>query len=161
MRKPMLSAATLLFLATCSSQGKVTPLLTGAPAPLPAAAVWALSVQGCPEPKQCDDLRTALVGHLVGAGLASSIVPAGQPAELTLDVQVTRVRTVSSVERIIAGSFAGRNVVVATQNLRDRAGTVLRSFEAEGESAAHPISGETTLLDADREFAAQTVTALR
>ncbi len=162
MLKPALSVTGLaLLLAACSTEGRVTPLLTGAAAPLPIAATWALSVQGCPEPNQCEDLRTALAGHLVGAGLAAHIVPPGQPADLSLDVRVTQMRTVSTTARVILGTFAGRNAVVGTDTLRDRTGTVLRSFEVEGNSAAHPISGQTTLLDAYRTFATETVTALR
>lgn len=158
---PRAAAAVLLLLAGCSSEATVKPLLSGAAVPLPPPGTWALSVDGCPEPKQCDDLRTAIVGHLVGAGLAARIAPPGQAGDLLLDVHVTRVRSVSTVSRAIIGTFAGRNVVAGTDTLRDPAGTVLRSVEIEAESAAHPLSGETTLLDAERTFATETVTALR
>ncbi|WP_428486520.1 DUF4410 domain-containing protein [Rhodopila sp.] len=162
MLKPTLSVVGLaLLLAACSTEGKVTPLLTGAAAPLPNAATWALSVQGCPQPDQCEELLTALAGHLVGAGLAARIALPGQPADLSLDVRVTRIRTVSTTARVVLGTVAGRNVVVGTDTLRDSTGAVLRAFEVEGDSAAHPFSGQTTLLDADREFATETVAALR
>lgn len=160
--KPALSLAALaLLLNACSTEGKVTPLQTGATVPIPATSIWALLVHGCPEPNQCEELRTALAGHLVGAGLAASIAPPGQPADLLLDVQVTRMRTVSGTARVIFGMFAGRNVVVATDTLHDHTGTMLRSFEVEGDSAAQPLSEETTLLDAYRQLATDTVTALR
>ena len=162
MSKPALSAAGLvILLAACSAEGSVKPLLAGAAAPLPAAAIWTLSVHGCPKPEQCEKLRTALVGHLVGAGLAASVAPPGQPGELSLDVQVTRMRTVSPTARVILGTLAGRNAVVGMETLHDRTGAVLRSFEAKGDSASHPLSGETTLVDAYRQFATETVTALR
>ncbi len=162
MLKPALPVAGLaLLLAACSTEGKVTPLLSGAPAPLPTASTWTVSVEGCPEPSQCEELRTALAGHLVGAGLASSIVPPGQPGVLSLDVRVTRMRTVSTTERVLFGTLAGRNTVVGTNTLHDSSGAVLRSFEVDAESAAHPLSGETTLLDAYRQFATETVSSLR
>ena len=127
----------------------------------PAAAIWTLSVHGCRKAEQYEELRTALAGHLVGAGLAASVAPPGQPGDLSLDVQVTRMRTVSPTARAIIGTFAGRNAVVSRETLHDRTGAVLRSFEAEGDPAAHPLSGETTLVDAYRQFASKTVTALR
>ncbi len=158
---PHAAVVLVLLLAACSSEATVKPLLSGAAAPLPPPGTWALSVDGCPEPKQCDELRTALVGHLIGAGLAARIAPPGQAGDLLLDVHVTRIRSVSPVSRAILGTMAGRNVVVGTDILRDPTGAVLRSVEIEAESAAHPLSGETTLLDADRTFATETVTALR
>ncbi len=158
---PYAAAALLLLLAACSSESTVKPLLSGPVVPLPPPGTWALSVDGCPEPKQCDELRTALVGHLIGAGLAARIAPPGEAGDLLLDVHVTRIRSVSNVSRAIIGTFAGRNVVAGTSTLRDLTGAVLRSVEIEAESAAHPLSGETTLLDADRVFATETVAALR
>jgi len=156
-----LAGLALLLLAACSTEGKMTSLTTGTTAPLPAAATWGLAVEGCPESGQCEELRAVLVSHLVGAGLATRIMAAGQPADLVLDVHVTRIRTVSGAARVFLGTIAGRNVVVSTDTLRDQNGAVLRSFEIEGDSAAHPLSGETSLNDAYREFATQTVTALR
>lgn len=161
MLKLVLPAAGLLLLVACSTEGKVTPLLTGAQAPLPAAATWAVTVQGCPESNQCEELRTALTGRLVGSGLAARVAPPGQPADLSLDVQITQLRTVSTTARVLIGTFAGRNSVVGTETLRDRAGNTLRSFQVEAASAAHPISGETTVYDAYREFAANSIAALR
>jgi hypothetical protein len=156
-----LAGLALLLLAACSTEGKMTPLTAGASAPLPAAATWSLAVEGCPESSQCEELRDTLVSHLISAGLATRVMPAGQPVDFVLDVHVTRMRTVSVAARIILGTLAGRNVVVSTDTLRDQNGAVLRSFEIEGDSAAHPLSGETSLADAYREFATETVTALR
>jgi len=160
MIKSALAIAGLLVLAACSTEGHVTPLVGGV-AVMPRASSWALSVQNCPQPSQCEDLRTSLAGRLVGAGLAERIVSGGQPAELSLDVQVTRIRTVSGVERVLFGAIAGRNEVASMDILRDRNGTVLRSFSVESASAAHPFSGESGLSDAYRQFAADTASALR
>lgn len=161
MTKHILSiAASLLLLAACSTEGRVTPLTSGGGS-LPTGASWALAVRGCPQQSQCDDLRTAVAGRLVGAGMAERIVGAGQTADLSLDVQVTRVRTVSGAERVFLGTLAGRNEVASTDVLRDRTGAVLRSFQVESASASHPFSGESGLSDAYRQFATDTVSALR
>ena len=53
---------------------------------------------------------------------------------------VTRVRTVSGVERVFLSVLAGRNEVASTDSLRDRAGAVLRSFRVESASASYPLS---------------------
>ena len=57
--------------------------------------------------------------------------------------------------------MAGRNSLTSTDTLRDRRGTVLRTFKVESASAAHPFSGESGLSDAYRQFANDTVSALR
>jgi hypothetical protein len=152
--------AGLLILAACSTEGTVTPL-TGGAVPLPTASTWALSVRGCPEASECEDLRTSLAGRVIGAGLAERVVAPGQPADRSLDVLVTRVRTVSGVERVFLSVLAGRNEVASTDSLRDRTGAVLRSFKVESASASHPLSGESGLADAYRQFATDTVSALR
>ena len=131
------------------------------PAPLPRVASWALSVQGCTEAIQCEELRSSLAGRLVGAGLAERIVAAGQPADLALDVRVSRIRAVSGAARVFGGVLAGRNEVAASETVRDRNGAVLRSFNVESASASHPFSGQSGLADAYRQFAADTVSALR
>ena len=160
MPRPITFIVGLLLLGACSTEGKVTPLTSSA-APVPVASLWSLSVQGCPEASQCEDLRTSLAGHLVGAGLAARIAPPGEPADMSLDVQVSRVRSVSGTERVLFGVLAGRNEVDATETLHDRRGDVLHSFKVESASASHPISGEASLSDAYRQFATDTVSALR
>ena len=157
-------ASDPLVLVACSTEGRVTPLAGGTAsitAPIPAVPSLALSVRGCPQASQCEDFRTSLAGRLVGAGMAERIVAVGQPANLSLDVLVSRVRTVSGAERVLLGTLAGRNEVAATNTLRDRTGTVLRSFQVESASASHPFSGESSLSDAYRKFATDTVPALR
>lgn len=80
---------------------------------------------------------------------------------MSLDVQVDQTRSVSGTARVLFGAMAGRNSVASTDTLRDRSGTVLRSFRVESASASHPFSGESNLSDAYRQFASDTVTALR
>jgi hypothetical protein len=159
MTKLAMPIAGLLVLAACSTEGKVTPLANSA-VPLPAASTWALSVRGCPETSQCEEIRTSLADRLIGTGLAERIVAAGRPADLSLDVLVNQVRTVSGVERVFLGVIAGRNEVASTDTLRDRTGAVLRSFRVESASASHPLSGESGLSDSYRRFATETVSAL-
>lgn len=154
-----LSLMSLVLLAACSTEGKVTSLSTGAA--IPRAASWALAVSGCPEAAQCDEVRTSIAARLVGTGLAERIVNAGQPADLSLEVRVSDVRAVPGAVRVLFGVMAGRNSLTSTDTLRDRQGTVLRTFQVESASASHPFSGESGISDAYRQFANDTVSALR
>ena len=158
MKKVAVCAA--LLLAGCSTEGRVTPVSGGAGA-LPRASSWALSVHGCEDAPDCQEIRTAVAGRMVGDGMAERIVSAGQPADLTLDISVTNVRAVPGAVRVLFGAMAGRNEVASDDVVRDRNNAVLRSFKVESASAAHPFSGESNLSDAYRQFASDTVSALR
>ena len=149
----------VLLVAACSTEGKVTPL-TGGTA-LPQARAWALDVQGCGQPAQCEDIRSSLVARLIGASLAERVVATGQPYDARLEVSIEHLRSVSGTQRVLFGTLAGRNAVVSTDRLLDRNGAVLRSFKVESASASHPFSGESGLSDAYRQFASDTVAALR
>lgn len=158
MLKWLFPAAGLL-LAACSTEGKVTALTGGTL--LPTARTWALDVRGCNQAPQCEDIRSSLVCRLIGAGMAERVVAGNQPHDVVLEVRIERTRTVSGTERVLFGALAGRNEVVSTNRLLDRSGTVLRSFRIESTSAAHPFSGESGASDAYRQFATDTVSALR
>jgi len=159
MRLPRLAALALLPLAACSTEGMVTGA-TGA-APLPRAAAWLVTAQGCEDASLCETIRLAVAQQVLGAGLAERMAVAGQPADRALDIQVTQVRAVSGAARVMLGAMAGRNVVAATNTVRAPDGTTLRSFKVESASAAHPLSGETSMTDAVRQFAADTTSGLR
>ena len=161
MRRRFETLLGLLLLGACSTEGTVTPLLSGSAAPVAKASTWALDVHGCQEVRECEDVRTSLVGRLIGASLAERVVPGGERADLTLDVHVDRVRSVSGTERILFGALAGRNSIASTDTLRDRSGAILRSFKVESASAAHPFSGESGMSDAYRQYSSDTVSALR
>ena len=165
MRLPSaVAAALLLGMAACSTEGRITPLISSSVTPVPTAAVWSLAVRGCERPAECEELRSAIASRLVGANLAERIVAAGQPAQLGLAIDVNRIRTVSGTERVLFGALAGRNEVTATATLQDLRGPtqgVLRSFRAESGSAAHPFSGESGLQDAYRQFSNDIVSGLR
>lgn len=159
-----LAGIALLAVAGCSTVGTVTPVSGGSGTPVPAASTWAVTVRGCQEATQCEELRSALASRLVGSGLAERIVGPGQPAQLGLDVNVSRVRAVPGGVRVMFGTMAGRNAVIGTETLTDLRGptpTVLRTFTVEAASASHPFSGESSLSDAYRQFATDTVAALR
>ena len=158
------ATVALLSLPACSTEGRVTPLTSGGAVPTLAAATWSLNVRGCERSADCEDLRSAIAGRLVGGNLAERIVAAGQPAQLGLTVDVSRVRTVSGAERVFFGALAGRNEVVATAALQDLRGPTqssLRSFKVESVSAAHPFSGESGIQDAYRQFSTDLVSGLR
>lgn len=154
-----LALLAVLPIAACSTEGKVTPLVTGAA--LPTSPTWAVGVRGCDKPADCQDLRSELAARLIGAGIAERIVTPGVPAPLAIDVNVNRTRTVSGAERVFFGALAGRNEVGATATVTNASGTVLRSYQVESGSAAHPFSGESGQSDAQRRFATDVVSGLR
>ena len=160
MFKPVLPIVGLFLLAACSTAGKGTPLTsTGGPT---RATDMALNVHGgCEDGGQCEELRSELASRLVGAGMAERIVAPWRPADLSLDVQVDQIHSVSGTARVLFGALAGRNSITSTDMLQDRSGMVLRSFRVESASASHPFSGESNLSDACRQFASDTISALR
>lgn len=162
-RSRKLAVAVLLAVAGCSTVGTVTPI-SGSGAAIPSASAWSLTIRGCPEPAQCEELRSAVASRLIGSGLAERVVGPGQSAQLGLDVQVSNVRAVPGAVRVLFGTMAGRNSVTAVgtvTDLRGPARTTLRSFTIESASASHPFSGESSVGDAYRQFATDTVAALR
>ena len=57
-------------------------------------------------------------------------------------------------ERLLVGTLAGRNRVNLTvQITQPSTNTLVEAYEANGESAAHPLSSESGLSDAVREAA--------
>ena len=162
MMRVMTSLLTLILLSACATEGKVVQLSGGQP--IPRASVMSLAVTGCEKVVDCEEIRSAVAGRLIGANLAERIVAPGQPADLALAIQVTNTRTVSGAERVFFGAMAGRNTVASTDtvhSLRGGAPVLLRTFKVESGSAAHPFSGESGQSDAFRRFAADTVDALR
>jgi hypothetical protein len=158
MRKGLV-VILLLALAACSTEGKVTPILSSGTA-LPAGSVWSVRVTGC-QSTECMDIRSSVVARLMGAGLLTTVTASGQPAPLDLTIEVTNMRTVSTTERILFGAMAGRNEVDATVTLKDDRGATLRAFQVHSGSAAHPFSGESGQQDAYRQFGNDVVAGLR
>lgn len=151
--------APLLAVAACSTEGKVTPLVSGTA--LPSATTWSVAVHGCETATTCEDLRSEIASRLIGSGLAERITGPAAPAPLTLDVNVSRTRTVSGAERVFFGALAGRNEVGATATVKDGRGAVLRSYQVESGSAAHPFSGQSGESDAQKRFATDVISGLR
>jgi hypothetical protein len=147
-----------LLLAACSSGGSrnVTsiqplPLLP----PHPSLRLQVNPVVG-ESYELLPDIRAALLAQLMAGGQYAQIVTYEGPTDLVMTVEVVKVTQVSVSERIFLGALAGRNRVGVNVRIIDPAtGTILKSYNAEGDSAAEPLSAQAGVSDAIREMARQ------
>jgi len=108
-----------------------------------------------------DDVRGSVAEELLSSGRFHRIAGANEPADIVVTVDIIEYERVTVGERILVGVFAGRNRVRANISLTDgRTGTSLRSFQAYGKSAAHPLSSESGYTDALREFSKEVLVGL-
>ncbi|MDG6095044.1 hypothetical protein LOC54_07965 [Acetobacter sp. AN02] len=105
-------------------------------AALPKPAIWSVSVQGCEEASRCDDLRDGLAQELSSRGYAQRIAQAGEPADLHLDVTVSRLHVRTSVHSG-RGVAAKKNRVEATETVKNSSGATLRNFKVSTSFPAH------------------------
>ncbi len=157
-----LCACVMGLLAGCSSGGNMKVLATAAPSGLPAVPSARLVVN--PVDKDSDDVlsdvRSAVLGQLQATGHFSKVIVGSEATDLIITVDITKYSKVTVGERLLVGALAGRNRVATQVKIIQTAGNVtIKSFEAEGESAAHPLSSESGLSDAVREVAKQIASA--
>lgn len=152
---PLLIAAVL---AACSAEGQMT-IQSSAPATnLPANPSLKLVVNAV-APDSTDqllDIRSAVFTQLSATGKYSKVVLDNEPTDLVMQIDITKYAKVTVGERLLVGALAGRNRIGGEITVTQTAsGTVIKKFEAEGASAAHPLSSESGLSDAVREMAKQ------
>lgn len=154
----VMSVGMVVLLAACSSGGNVKMLSSTAATGLPAHPSVRLIVN--PVDKDSSDVVTdvsaAILGQLQATGRYSKVVVNAEPTDLLMTVDIVKYSKVTVGERLLVGVFAGRNRI-NTQVTIVQSGTnaTLRSYEADGESAAHPLSSESGVSDAVREAAKQ------
>ena len=102
------------------------------------------------------DVRSAVLGQLLSGGRFSKVVVADEPTDLVMTIDIVKYAKVSVGERLLIGAMAGRNRVnLAVKIVQPGSDSVIEAFEADGKSAAHPLSSESGLSDAVREAAKQ------
>lgn len=107
------------------------------------------------------DMRGAILGQLISGGRFKRVAADSDPADLVIELNITDYRRVSTAERFFIGTMAGPNRLTVVVSVTDgKSGAVLRQFQATGESAAHPLSGEAGYSDALREISKQVMLAL-
>ncbi len=152
--------AIAVFLAGCSAEGQLS-MQSSAPATnLPPNPSLRLIVNAV-APNSTDqllDIRAAIFSQLSATGQYGKVVLDNEPTDLVMKVDITKYAKVTVAERLLVGAFAGRNRVGGEVTITQTAtNTVLKSYEADGSSAAHPLSSESGLSDAVREMAKQVV----
>jgi len=150
--------ALAAMLAACSSGGNMKVLSSTPGTGLPMQPSLRLVVN--PVDKDSSDVladvRVAVLGQLQASGSYSKVTVGTEPTDLIMTVDITKFAKVSVGERILAGALAGRNRVgTQVKIVQTSNNATLKSFEADGESAAHPLSAESGLSDAVREVAKQ------
>ncbi len=169
LNKKIITSMLLVFaLGACSSSGQVQVTKvkseTIRPGSTVALAVDAVEGSGNEDHVQrgLQDVRGNLYANLPASGLFTEVVPAGQPADYEMDIDVTNVRFVSGSARFWGGAFAGANVVSGDVTLTDASnGLEVAKFSATGESASHPISSDSGFDSAVREFSGQVTQTLQ
>jgi hypothetical protein len=101
------------------------------------------------------DVRSAVLGQLMSDGRFSKVVVANEPTDLVMNVDIIKYAKVTVGERMLVGALAGRNRVNLAVKITQPGGggSVIEAFEADGESASHPLSSESGMSDAVREAA--------
>jgi hypothetical protein len=148
----------LLLLAACSAGGSrhVTsiqplPLLP----PHPSLRLQVNPVVGESQ-ELLPDIRAALLAQLLATGRFSQVVTYEGPTDLLMTVEVVKVAKVTVTERVFLGALAGRNRVGVNVRIIDPAtGITLKSYDAEGDSAAEILSAQAGLGDAIGQVARQ------
>lgn len=147
---------TALFLAACSAGGSFTVQSSAKPANLPPSPSLRVAVNPIADGSDevLADVRSAIVAQLISTGRFSRVVVASEPTDLVMDADIIKFAKVTVGERILVGTLAGRNRVnLSVKIVQPPANTLIEAYEADGESAAHPLSSESGLSDAVREAA--------
>lgn len=165
--KLVVAVFVVIFVAACSSSGKLTVKHDKAQT-IPVDKTVALLVEpSVKEPKPvhkdvANRVRSALFGRLVADQIFQTVVHKPNSADYDMSVKIHGARKVSGAARFWLGVFAGSNNLRLAVQLHERATKKLvTEFEVVGESAAHPFSSEAGLSDAVREAVDKVITALR
>ncbi len=149
-----------VFLAGCSAEGQIMVHASAPATNLPANPSLRLVVNAV-APDSTDqllDIRAAILSQLSATGQYSKVVLDNEPTDLVVTIDITKYAKVSVGERLLVGALAGRNRVGGEVTVTQTAtNAVIKTFEADGASAAHPLSSESGLSDAVREMAKQVV----
>jgi len=146
------------FLVACSSGGDLKVLSSAPATNLPARPSVRLVVNAVAKDSGdvLADVRVAILGQLEATGRYSKVSVGPEPSDLVITVDIVKYAKVSTGERILVGALAGRNRVgTSVKIVQSETNVTVKSFEANGESASHPLSSESGLSDAVREVAKQ------
>ncbi len=106
------------------------------------------------------DIRAAILSQLEATGHYSRVTLGTEKTDIVMTVDITKYSKVTVGERLLVGVFAGRNRVDVHVKIADAAtNATIKEFEAEGNSAAHPLSSESGVSDAVREVAKEIASA--
>lgn len=147
------------LMSACSSVGKYN--MIGQQTDLkPDYDSAKITINALPEVEIPDDkiieVKTAIIGRLIASGKVHNISSDDKKANLAIEINITRYRTVSTTAKFMLGMIAGSNQLRANVIVKDgKTGEALRTFEAYGQSSAHPFSSESGYQDALRQFSEQ------
>jgi len=155
MWKKIVIAGATLLLAACSANGshsiptKVEPMASAYD-----SVKLVVVPQAADSTEVLEDLKAAVAGQILAGGRFRRVAVAGDEADVVVTVKITGYARVTLGERLLVGVLAGRNRVETQVTVTDgHTQQVLRAYQANGESAAHTMSGEAGTSDAVREAA--------
>jgi len=157
-----------VFLSACSSSGalKVTQPLAE---PITAGKSVCLSIKVAEKAEQGEDtqnvtrlLKEYLYTKLVTDGVFQKTVLPPEKADYDLEVNVLGVRVVSNTTRLMVGVMAGPSSIETEAKLQDSGkNKIITVFNAEGNSASHPMSSAAGYENAVRETADHIIKGLK
>ncbi|MFZ2947973.1 MAG: DUF4410 domain-containing protein [Desulfuromonadaceae bacterium] len=168
VRNASIMLLSIVFLAACSSSGAYTvkqdliePINNQKTVSIMIKSDKISESEKEDAQKACSSLQEKLYSRLVSEGVFKSSVIYPNKGEYSLEVDVLGVRLVSNTRRLLLGVMAGASGIEANVLLKDETGRVLSDFNAEGSSAAHPMSSESGSDNAVNELATKIAEVLK
>lgn len=168
LRNVVVLLMSVCFLSACSSSGalKVSQPFTQ---PITAGKSVAVSINTAANVEKDEDtakvsrqLKEYLFTKLVTDGVFKSAVLTPDKGDYDLEVSISAVRVVSDAKRMLLGVMAGPSSIETAIMLKNSEnGNVITAFNAEGSSAAHPMSSQVGYENAVREAADHIIKGLR
>ncbi|MBL8671535.1 MAG: hypothetical protein JNK11_12840 [Alphaproteobacteria bacterium] len=110
-----------------------------------------------------DTVRSLVATSFTHAGYIRELVGEGEPCELFVDVELTKVELIPDMARYLAGVLAPRNTIAGTVTVYESQSggwQRLREITAEGRGAVSFQGGQSGVFNAAEEFAQRAVAAL-
>ncbi len=109
------------------------------------------------------NFRGAIASKLLGNGLFQTITDSGNHnAEYLISINLTDIKEVSGVSRVMLGVLAGANKIAGNVNVVEAmTGQTIKSFSFVGESASHQMSGKSDIKDAIEKASEEIIKGLK
>lgn len=161
------ACAVALVAAGCglSKSTGTAAVLHSSKSALPRGAVALVRVRASGQAQDVTDtVRSLVATNFTHAGYIRDLVGEGEPCELFVDVELTKVEIIPDMARYLAGVLSPRNTIAGTVTVYESQSggwRRLRAITAEGRGAVSFQDGQSGVFNAAEEFAQRAVAALQ